>query len=83
MKSPDKATGLLLDAAVDLLFQVHLLRGNCSAAAKALMDRRRLDERALDDCARLDDTLANIYRALAATVRTIQHSRAKRRRRVT
>lgn len=78
VKSPEP-TAILLDSAVDLMFEIYLLRGDCSAAAKALTSRGRVDERALEDCARLDDTLAKTYRALQSTIRSIQASRARRR----
>lgn len=79
MKQPHGPTTVLLDSAVDLMFEIYLLRGDCSAAAQALMHVTRPDEAALEDCARLDDTLAKAYRSLQQTVRTIQASRRRRK----
>lgn len=78
MKLPEPTT-ILLDDAVELLFEIYLLRGDCSAAAREYTKQGRLDERALEDCARLDDSLAKTYRTLQSTIRSIQASRARRR----
>jgi hypothetical protein len=79
MKRPDAPTTVLLDNAVDLMFEIYLLRGDCSLAAKTEMARTRPDEAVLEDCARLDDTLAKAYRSLQQTVRSIQTSRRRRK----
>jgi hypothetical protein len=46
-----------------------------------LMRRKPLDEAELDECARLDDALADAHRQLKATVRGIIISRLRRRTR--
>ncbi len=79
MKSPENPTSVLLDNAVDLMFEIYLLRGDCSAAAKAMVARGKGDDATLEDCARLDDTLAKAYRSLQHTVRSIQASRSRRK----
>ncbi len=79
MKLPEKPTSLLLESAVDLMFEIYLLRGDCSAAAKVLLRRGRSDNGAVEECARLDDTLAKAYRSLQHTVRAIQASRRRRK----
>ncbi len=79
MKQPEHPTTVLLDNAVDLMFEIYLLRGDCSAVGKTIMMRGKPDEAALEDCARLDDTLAKAYRSLQQTVRTIQASRGRRK----
>ncbi len=79
MKQPEPPTTVLLDNAVDLMFEIYLLRGDCSAAAKAMVTRGKADDAALEDCARLDDTLARAYRSLQHTVRSIQASRRRRK----
>jgi hypothetical protein len=78
VKKPYHPTAILFETAVDLMFEIYLLRGDCSVAAKALMARKRVDENAVEDCARLDDTLAKTYRALQATLKGIQASRRNR-----
>lgn len=79
VKSNKKPNAVLLDNAVELMFEIYLLRGDCSAAARALSARGR-NEEAVEDCAKLDDTLAKAFRALQQTLRSIQESRAKRTR---
>ncbi len=79
MKQPKRPTAALLDSAVDLMFEIYLLRGSCSTAAKALATRGKAHEAALEDCARLDDTLGKAYRSLQQTVRAIQASRSRRK----
>jgi len=59
------------------MFEIYLLRGDCSVAAKALCQRGG-HEQAIEDCARLDDTLAKAYGSLQRTLRDIQESRARR-----
>jgi hypothetical protein len=81
MKSPVKPTAVLVENAVDLMFEIYLLRGDCSAAAKALMARPRPDDAAVEECAHLDDTLAKAYRLLQKAVRNIQASRGRRKNR--
>lgn len=76
MESP---TTILLDNAVDLMFEVYLLRGDCSAAAKELLNSEKPDHLAIEDCARLDDALSRTYRSLQSTIRSIQASRSRRR----
>jgi hypothetical protein len=78
--SPKKPTTILLDSAVDLLFEIYLLRGDCSVAAKALISQRRVDELAVEECARLDDTLARTYKALQKTIGQIRTSRSRRQK---
>jgi hypothetical protein len=63
------------------MFEIYLMRGDCSVAANALVLEGKTDDGELEDCARLDDTLARNYRSLQHTVRLIQASRARRARR--
>jgi hypothetical protein len=62
------------------MFEIYLLRGDCCIAARELMSRNG-NETAVEECARLDDTLARAYRSLQNTVRAIQGSRARRSKR--
>jgi len=78
--SPKKPTTILLENAVDLLFEIYLLRGDCSLAAKALMSQPRVDEQAVEECARLDDALAKVYKSLQTTIRQIRTSRGRRQK---
>jgi hypothetical protein len=64
-----------------LAFEIQTLRAECCRAADLLMRRKPLDEGELDECARLDDALADAHRQLKATVRSIIISRLRRRTR--
>ena len=81
MKTPDKLTGMLLDKTVDLMFRIHMMRADCSAAAQTLLTRNNRDHTALNGCAQIDESLAKVYRTLQRTVRSVQAARATRRRR--
>jgi len=54
------------------------MRGECCIAAKTLLDKKSADYRAVEDCARLEETLAKSYRSLQNTLRSIQRSRGRR-----
>jgi hypothetical protein len=56
-------------------------RAACSRAASKLLKQRVVDEGELEECARLDDALAQAHRLLKSTVRSIMLSRLQRRTR--
>jgi len=62
-----------------LAFQISLLRDECCEAAEKLVQQKTLDEQELDECARLDDALAEAQRILKSAVARIAYSRLKRR----
>lgn len=57
------------------------MRADCCKAAELLMNGKPLDEAELDECARLDDALAQAQALLKRTVGQIIMSRLKRRSR--
>lgn len=63
------------------MFRIHIMRGDCSVAARKLLNKRNRDHSVVEDCARLDETLAGIYKALQTAVRGIQRARARKRKR--
>ncbi len=64
MKSSEQSLALPLDYASELSFELHLMRGECSEAARKLMAHHPVDEKGLEDCAVLDDALAQAKRLL-------------------
>jgi hypothetical protein len=64
-----------------MAFEIDVIRAACSKSAQALVNKRPLDERELEECARLDDALAEAQRLLKGTVRDIMLSRLRRRSR--
>ncbi len=78
MKMSRQKAAPLLDNAVDLMFRIHMMRGDCCVAAQALLDKKPADYLSLDDYARLEESLAKAYRTLQNTLRSIQRSRGRR-----
>ena len=64
-------------------YELDALRAACSKAAKVLLRKSEVDEAELEECALLDEALAEAQRVLKAGVRTVmlsrlsRHSRAK------
>jgi len=63
-------------------FQIEAMRAECCAAAQLLMNEEPLNEEELDECATLDDALAQAQRLLKSTVADVMISRLKRRSRL-
>ena len=64
-----------------MAFQVNVLRSQCCEAAQRLMACKDLNEAELEECARLDDALAEAQRVLKRAVSGVIISRLKRRSR--
>jgi hypothetical protein len=79
MKPPQEPGSLPLDYAAEIAFELHLLRAECSQAARHLMSQCPLDEHALEECARLDEALARAHAVVQTTIARIRCVRAKRR----
>ncbi len=78
MKSPEQRATLPLDYATELAMELHLMRGECSDAAKELIQESPLDQIGLEECAVLDEALARAQRHLKGAVDTIRQLRAAR-----
>jgi hypothetical protein len=65
-----------------IAFQIQAMRKDCCKAAAALARQERLDECELEECARLDDALAEAQRLLKSRVAEIVMARLTRRSRV-
>ena len=61
-----------------MAYELDTLRAGCSRAAHALLSKPESDEAELEDCAQLDDALAEAQRVLKAAVRKIMLSRLSR-----
>jgi len=73
---------LPIGRAAHIAFQVEAMRAECCAAARLLMDEDQLNEEELEECAALDDALAEAQRLLKSTVANVMISRLKRRSRL-
>ena len=82
MKSPEHPASLPLDYVSELAFEIHLMRSECSDAARRLMRHEPLDELALEECALMDEALAAAKRRLDSAILHIKQSRKKRGKRL-
>lgn len=64
-----------------LAFEIDLIRGACCKAADLIGNKHPLDEAELEECALLDDALAQAHHLLKSTVRNVMLSRLSRRSR--
>ena len=70
---------LPIGRAAQVAFQLEALRAECCAAAHLLANETPLNEAELEECARLDDALAEAQKGLKSTVAGVMISRLKRR----
>ncbi len=80
MNKPDQPMPLPLEYAAQIVFELHSMRRECSEFASRLMTQRPLNERGLEECARLDDALARAHGVLQNAVDSIKTAQEKRRR---
>lgn len=72
---------LPIGRAAQVAFQIDTMRAECCAAASLLINETPLNEAELEECASLDDALAEAQRLLKSTVADVMLSRLKRRSR--
>jgi hypothetical protein len=82
MKDKKQRIRLPLGRAALVAFQMNSLRDQCCEAAEKLCRGKTIDEAELEECARLDDALAEAQRLLRFAIVRIASSRLKRRSRV-
>lgn len=82
MNAKKQRTPLPLGRAALLALQLNSLRDECCEAAEKLCRQKKINESELDECARLDDALAEAQRVLKSAVASIAESRLRRRSRV-
>lgn len=70
---------LPIGRAAQVAFQLEALRAECCAAGHLLANESPLNEAELEECARLDDALAEAQKLLKSTVAALMISRLKRR----
>ena len=81
MRSSKRHAPLPIGRTARIAYEIDSVRLACSKTAQSLVDKRTLDEAELEECARLDDALAQAQRLLKKTVREIMLSRLNRRSR--
>jgi hypothetical protein len=79
MKKKKQKVSLPIGRTALLAFQMNSLRDECCEAADKMLRQKPVNEAELEECARLDDALAEAQQILKAAVARIAFSRLKRR----
>ena len=79
MKTKKQKVSIPIGRAALLAFQMNSLRDECCEAAERISQQTTVNEEELEECARLDDALAEAQQLLKAAVGRIALSRLKRR----
>ena len=69
---------LPIGKAAKIVFEIDALRGQCSEAAKLMLSQPSVDGLEFEECAMLDDALAQAHNILKGSIRRIMLSRIKR-----
>lgn len=78
VRSTKNNAGLPIGRTARIAYELDTLRAGCSSAARVLLRKSAPDEDELEDCAQLDDALAEAQRVLKAAVRKVMLSRLSR-----
>jgi hypothetical protein len=81
VKPSKRQPTLPIGRAARIAFEIDGAREGCCQNAEFLCKQKRLNETELEECARLDDALAQAQRVIKATVRNIMLSRLRHRSR--
>ncbi len=81
MRTTKRNAALPIGRTARIAYEIDAMRAACCKAAQVLMSKKHIDETELDECARLDDALANAHRILKRAVRNVMLSRLNRRSR--
>lgn len=81
VRSSKRHVTLPIGRTARIAYEIDAMRLACSKAAEAVVRRKPIDEMELEECARLDDALAEAQRLLKSTVRIVMIDRLNRRSR--
>jgi hypothetical protein len=81
VRSTKRSPGLPIGRAAKLAFDLDAARAACCLSAAVLLSKKTVDQAELEECTRLDDSLARAHRLLKSTIREIMLSRLTRRSR--
>lgn len=81
VRSKKRHASLPIGRTARMAYEIDGMRAACCRAAQYLVSKQPLDEAELEECARLDEALAQAHRLLKGTVRRIMISRLNRRSR--
>jgi len=62
----------------EIVFELDAMRAECSKAAQEMLSQADVDGNEFEECARLDDALAQAHRLLKGNLRRIMLSRISR-----
>ena len=79
MKNKKTKISLPIGRTALLAFQINSLRDECCGAAERILRQTPVNEAELEECARLEDALADAQRILKSAVARIAFSRLRRR----
>lgn len=79
MRAKKNKVKLPIGRTARLAMLIETMRCECCAAAARLMKQKHPDLDELEECARLDDALAQAHRLLKSTIRRVTLARLKRR----
>ena len=77
-----RSAALPIGRTAKIAYEIDALRADCCKAAHALTRHEEFDDADLEECARLDEALAQAHRLLKITVRNIIMARLNRRSRI-
>ena len=78
VRSTKSHTSLPIGRTARVAYELDSLRAACSKAAHILVNKASVNETELEECAQLDDALAQAQRVLKAAVRNVMLSRLSR-----
>jgi hypothetical protein len=81
VRNTKREAALPIGRTARIAYEIDAMRASCSKAAQILTSKKEIDEAELEECARLDDALAEAHRLLKATVRNVMLARLNRRSR--
>ncbi len=82
VRSTKRHSSLPIGRTASLAYEIDALRAACCKAADVLVSKKQFDEAELEECARLDDALAQANRLLKGTVRSVMLTRLTRKSRI-
>lgn len=78
VRSTKTQVSLPIGRVARVAYELDALRARCSQTGSVVLSKPNLDEAELEDCANLDDALAEAQRVLKAAVRKVMLSRLSR-----
>ena len=78
MRSTNNKAALPIGRTARIAYELDALRASCSKAASAALRKSSPDQDELEDCAQLDEAVAEAQRILKAGVRRVMLSRLSR-----